>query len=137
MRSITGTHHGRNIALLRQEKGIKQESLAIDIGVSQKTISRYERKKKLDDYIVEKIAKVLDVPADLITDMGEDPVMFKVENNTFETHDTAIGNVSYYQHPSNIETLLKENATLYERLLKSEQEKVALLQEVLKDKTTS
>lgn len=51
-------HIGRKISRIREIRGIKQDYLAIELGVSQQTISKIEQSEEVDDAMLEKIAKV-------------------------------------------------------------------------------
>ncbi len=122
-------HEGRNVRRLREMMGKKQDVLAIEIGVSQQTISKIESQEKLDEDIIEKIAKALNVPAEAIKNMSDEATINYI--NTF--NDSAInqGHFSpYYCTFNPIDKVVE----LFERMLKVEQEKVALLEQILKDK---
>ena len=59
--------HGANLKRWREWRGIKQEVLADKIGVSQATLSGYEKKDELEPEVLEKITKALDIPIEAIT----------------------------------------------------------------------
>ena len=40
--NMATSHHGRNVKRIREMLGIKQEALAIDLGISQQAISALE-----------------------------------------------------------------------------------------------
>jgi transcriptional regulator with XRE-family HTH domain len=127
------THHGRNVRRLREMLGIKQEALAFDLDMTQQNFSRVEQKEEIEDQLLEKIANALKVPAEAIRNMNDEATINYI--NTFNTSDTAISNVSssnngYNYNFNPIEKLVE----LYERMLKTEQEKVATLEQILKDK---
>ena len=119
--------YGYNAKLLREILGVKQEELAERIGVSQQTVSRFESTPQLDDETLDKIAAALNISVDAIKNFSEDAAINFVAN-TF--HDSTVAN-TYHQCSFNP---LDKVIELYERMLKTEQEKVQLLQEVLKDK---
>jgi len=50
-------HIGRNISRIRELRGIKQEALAMAIGVSQQTISNIEGSTSVDEEKLALIAK--------------------------------------------------------------------------------
>ena len=50
--------HGANLKRWREWRGIKQEVLADKIGVSQATLSGYEKKDELEPEVLEKITTV-------------------------------------------------------------------------------
>lgn len=138
------THHGHAVKRFRHTLGIKQDALAIELGISQAMISMYESKEVIEDDMIEKFAKVLGVAPQIIKDLEEDPVTVIVENNTFEKG--SVGNIAPYSDIANenfgntynpVEEIIKlsqEKQALYERMLKLEQEKIALLEKLLKEK---
>lgn len=134
------TRHGHSLKRIRKAVGKKQEALAIDLGISQQAVSFYEQKKVIEDDMLEKFAKVLDVPVDLIKEMEEDPLTIIVENNTFG--DYGIG-CSYVNEDNSTKTynpidkiieLSKEKTVLYERMLELEKEKNKMMEQILKGK---
>lgn len=119
-------HIGRKIARIRELKGIKQEALAIDLGVTQQTVSNIEKSEKIEDEVLEKIAKHLGVSTEALKNFSEEAVVNYI-NNTF--HDSTHG--PFYHCTFNpidkIVELYNEKVELLERLLASEREKVELL----------
>jgi len=114
-------HIGRKISRIRELKGLKQDALAAELGITQQAISKIEQSESLEDETLEKIAKALGTTAEGVKHFNEDSI-FNNMNNTF--HDNSILNNSNYQCTFNP---LDKVVELYERLLKSEQEKVELL----------
>ncbi len=124
------SNHGLNIRRIREGKRMKQETLAERIGISQSALSNYENKEQLDNETIEKIAKGLEVPVDAITCPTEETPLNIIGTQTIT--DNATGNNSntvygYYPTFNPIDKV----AELYERLLKSEQEKVVLLEKTV------
>ena len=78
-------HQGRNVKRFREMLGIKQDALAIDLGLSQQAISALEQKEALDKDMLEKIAAVLKIPAEAIENFDEEQAI-NIISNTF--HDT-------------------------------------------------
>ena len=113
--------HGANLKRWREWRGIKQEVLADKIGVSQATLSGYEKKDELEPEVLEKITKALDIPIEAITELNEG-ALINIYSGTWQDNATAAGSI--------------QNQTFnpIERLLKAEQEKVAMLHEIIKDK---
>ena len=134
------THHGHAIKRIRKSMGVKQESLAVDMGITQALVSMYEQKKEIDDEMIARFAKALNVDPQLIKELEEDPLTIIIEQNTFENGSsnnvTGCGdNVNNIYNPiEKIIELSNEKQALYERMLKLEQEKVALLEKLLKEK---
>ncbi|MGV8092173.1 MAG: helix-turn-helix domain-containing protein [Mangrovibacterium sp.] len=122
--SVKKSNHGANVRRWREWRGVKQDVLAEQIGVSQATFSGYEKKDKLEQEVLEKIAGALDIPIEAITELGQEAAI-----NIVNAYDNA-GSINFNPSFNPIDKI----AELYERLLKSEQEKVALLQEALKDR---
>lgn len=117
-------NHGANIRRWREWRGVNQDVLAEKIGVSQATFSGYEKKAKLETEILEKVANALDIPVEAITELEEGSAI-----NIINAHDNqSIVNYSPTFNP------IDKIVELYDKLLKAEQEKVAILQEILKDK---
>ena len=139
---LKNTHHGHAIKRFRHTLGIKQEALAAEMGLSQALISTYEQRKVLNDDVIERFAKALNVAPELIKELEEDPVTLIIENNTFE--EGSIANISNVSEGNNntitnnpIEQILelsKEKTILYERMLELEKEKSALLEKLLEDR---
>ena len=133
---LRNTHHGHAIKRIRHTLGIKQDALAIDLGISQAQISNYEHKKVIDEEMLEKFAKVLNVAPEVIRELDEDPVTVIIENNTFEKGSAAgINTINNNPDPTErIIELAKEKTALYERMLELEKEKNALLEKLLKER---
>lgn len=120
-------HIGRKVARIREIKGIKQEALALELGVSQQTISNIEKSEKLEDEVLDKIAKYLGVTPEAIKNFSDEAVI-----NYFNTfNDSSINQGQNYHCTFNpldkLIELVDDNKKLYERLLQSEREKVELL----------
>lgn len=129
-------HIGRKISRIRELRGIKQEYLAVELGVSQQSISRMESSEVVEDELLERVAKILGVPVEGIKNFSEETV-FNFISNTVNNNDNATGNSLYNYYPTfnpidKLMQALEENKSLYERLLKSEQEKVELLKQQIK-----
>lgn len=115
-------HIGRKIGRMRELLGVKQETLAAELGVSQQSVSKMEQSEKIDDERLEQVAKILGVEIEAIHRFNEESIVNNI-NNTF--HDSSIQNQI---NP------VKEIIELYERLLQSEREKVAMLEKLLGEK---
>ena len=111
----TSSHIGRKISRIRELRGMKQEALAAELGISQQAVSKIEQSAEVEDGALEKIAKVLGVTVEGLKHFTEDSVF----NNINNFHDNSIQN-----NFNPIEKVIE----LYERLLASEREKIELLQ---------
>lgn len=133
--TVTKGNHGANVRRWREWRNINQDVLAEMIGVSQATMSGIEKKEIIDTETVEKLAKALDIPVEAITELTKENSVNIFSGNwsdqaTLQNIGTAATNtLAPTFNP------IDKVAELYERLLKSEQEKISLLQEVLRDKT--
>ena len=119
-------HEGRNVKRIREILGIKQDALAMELGLSQQAISSLEQKEALDKDMIEKVAKALRVPADAIRNFSDETAI-NIISNTF--HDNAV-NMNYQCTFNPLEKMVE----LYEALLKSEREKIALLERMVEKK---
>ncbi|MGL5706287.1 MAG: helix-turn-helix domain-containing protein [Tannerellaceae bacterium] len=132
--TVTKGNHGANVRRWREWRNINQDVLAEMIGVSQATMSGIEKKETIDTETVEKLAKALDIPVEAITELTKENSVniFSGSWNDQATLQQNIGGTATVAPTFNP---IDRVAELYERLLKSEQEKISLLQEVLRDKT--
>lgn len=119
----TKPHHGRNIRRFREWARMKQETLASELNWSQQKISLLEQREEIEDSILEEVAKILKVPADLIKNFDEDQA-YNIIGNTV-THNA---NVAFVQNNPSFNPIDKV-VELYES-------KIALYERMLKDKET-
>lgn len=129
-------HHGRNIKRFREMLGIKQEAMADALGAdwSQKKVSLLEQREKVEEELMRQVAAVLNVPVEAIEKFDQEFAV-NIISNSFTAHDQATGFI-YNQNPTfnpldKLLEVMEENKKLYERLLESEREKVALLSKLL------
>ena len=122
-------HEGRNIKRFREMLGIKQDALADALGDdwNQKKISLLEAKEQIEPALLEEVAKALKVPAEAIKNFDEEAAI-NVISNTF--HDHSANNVNFKCTFNPLDKMVE----LYEALLKSEREKIALLERMLEKK---
>ena len=122
---------GRKIGRVRELRGMKQETLAIELGISQQAVSKIEQSEKIEDEILEKIANILGVPSQAIKNYSDEAVIYNIQNNYEGSNNQGTNHIS--QHNCTFNPLekwlevLDENKKLYERLLASEKEKVEIL----------
>ena len=131
MQETKTVHEGRNVKRIREILGIKQEALALDLGISQQAISALEQKEALDKDMLEKVATALKVSPEAIKNFDEEKTLNVISNTFHET--TFIGSSGTFNVNPIDKWLeaLEENKRLYEELLKSEREKVQLLERML------
>jgi len=123
-------HIGRKIGRIRELRGIKQEDLAAQLGVSQKTVSRIEQSEDVEVDVLENVAKILGVTPDAIKNFTEEAVINYF--NSFYDSSVNHGTFGNYYHctfnPLNkLIEVIEKNEKLYERLLATEKEKNELL----------
>src|SRR6202000_2603384 len=82
-------HIGRKISKIRELKGMKQETLAAELGISQQAVSKIEQSAQVEEDALEKIAKILGVSTEAIKGFSEEAV-FNIISNTF--HNTSSDN---------------------------------------------
>ena len=113
-------HLGDNIRAIRELKGIKQETFAEMMGVTQAAISKLESTEKIDDERLKDIAEKLGVSTNTIKRFNAESALMYIEN--VNSYDSATG-PTFNINP------LEKISELYERMLK---EKVAEIQELRK-----
>lgn len=121
-------HEGKNVRRIREILGIKQEALAAELGLSQQAVSALEQKEALDRDMLEKISKALKVSNEAIKNFNEETAV-----NFFNTfNDDSINHGAFAAYNFNCTfNPLDKVVELYEALLKSEREKIALLDKIL------
>ena len=127
-------HQGRNVKRFREMLGIKQDALASELGDdwNQKKISLLEQKEVIEDDLLEQVAKVLKVPVEAIKNFDEEKAIFNIQNNYDGStlHHSANYQYNYQPNFNPIDKIVD----LYEALVKSEKEKVEMLQKMLEKK---
>ncbi|MBV9962212.1 MAG: helix-turn-helix transcriptional regulator [Parafilimonas sp.] len=121
--SKTG-HEGKNIKHIREILGIKQNALAIDLGLTQQAASLPEQKETLDAPMLEQVAKALKVPVEAIKNFDEMAALNIICNTSNDT--STLNAINYYPTFDPIDKIIE----LYERMLQSEKEKVEMLQKL-------
>lgn len=119
-------HQGRATKRIREILGIKQEELAIGLGITQQAVSLLEAKEVIDPKMLEDVAKVLKVPIDAITRFNEDATISVIANTFTDFKDNAIASaMNYYPTFNPIDKVIE----LLERMLKEKDEIIAELKE--------
>jgi len=127
--TIKPNHIGRKIARIRELRGMKQETLAEELGISQQSVSSIEKSETLEEERLESVAKVLGMSKESIENFSEEAVF-----NYFNSfHDQSAFNTHCTFNPlDKLVESYEENRKLYERLVQAEKEKVAYLEKLLK-----
>jgi transcriptional regulator with XRE-family HTH domain len=124
-------HIGRKISKIRELRGMKQETLAAELGISQQAVSRIEQSENVENDALEKIAAALGVSSEAIKNYSDEAVIYNIQNN-YEGSNNKGSNIGHQFNFNPIEKLVElfeENKSLYERLLASEREKIELLKQ--------
>lgn len=134
MSTTTSNHIGRKISRIRELRGMKQETLAEELGISQQAISKIEQSEAIEDGKLEEIAKVLGVSSEAIKNYSDEAVFNNIQNNYDGSVINAGPVINHHCTFNPLDKLLEaqdENKKLYERLLKAEQEKISYLEKLL------
>ena len=144
--TIGRVHHGRNIRRTRIEKNMNQEGLSELVHLSQPAVSKYEKMKVIDDEMLQRFARALNVPFDYLKTLEEDAQTVVFENNTVNNSEQSVGgaNISMGIVKSDTEDSINDSRVnnfnpidkiteLYERLLKEKDEKYAALERRLQN----
>jgi transcriptional regulator with XRE-family HTH domain len=121
-------HIGRKIARIRELRGMKQETLAEELGISQQSVSSLEKSETLEDEKLLQVANALGVTKEGIENFSEESVL-NIISNSF--HDQSALNAILHQPTFNP---IDKVVELYERLVQAEKDKVSYLEELLKNK---
>ena len=127
-------HIGRNISRIRELRGMKQEALAIAIGVSQQSVSNIEGSENVDEEKLQAIAEVLGVTAESIKSFSEEAIL-NIIGNTYHVDNSSAVNYGCTFNP--LDKLIQaheDQIKLYERLVQAEKDKVEYLEKLLKGK---
>ena len=131
-------HQGRAVKRIREILQVKQETLAEALSISQQSVSLLETKETIDPETLEQIAKTLKVPVEAIKNFDEEATVNIISNTFTDFKDNASGintncNLTFNPLDKFLE-VVEKNEKLYEALLKSEREKIALLEKMLEEK---
>lgn len=144
-------NQGANVRTLRNILGIKQETLAEELGTTQQAVSYLEQRPVLKKDMLVRIAQVLNVPVKIIEELEENPLSVVIENNHFENGSymgNGVGNTGIIENDQiqtkhnephiypldKVTELSNEISSLYERIIALEKERSSFLEELLKDK---
>lgn len=117
---------GRKIGRMRELLGMKQQTLAEALGVSQQAVSKMEQSEWISDEKLEQVAAVLGVTAEAIEHFSEDVLAQTLR--ALPKPPPPPPKESPYLRIAAFQKLV----SVYERLLQSEREKVAMLEEMLR-----
>jgi len=123
-------HVGRNLQRIRVYLGMKQEALAADLGVNQQVISKIEKQEEIEEGFLKRIAEVLGISEEVIKDFDVEKTIFNINHHNYKDANISEGATTYaiVQQINPLEKIVE----LYERLLKSEQDKIENLKKYMK-----
>lgn len=132
------THQGRAVKRLREILQVKQDTIAMALNISQQSVSVLETKETLEPEQLEKIAKELGVPVEVIKNFNEEAAVYNIQNNYDHSVNEGIvgvtnSNVTLNSLEKWLESM-EEIKRLNAALLKEKDEKIALLERVLAEK---
>ena len=129
-------HIGRKISRIRELRGMKQEALAAEMGISQQSVSHLEQSETIEDEKLEKVARALGVTKEVIENFSEESIFHNINNfNDNSVNNGPLNNFYCTFNPlDKLVEAYEENKKLYERLVEAEKEKVEYLEELLKRK---
>ena len=127
-------HMGRKIGRMREMLGIKQDVIADKLGMSQQIVSKIEQSENVDDSMLGKVANVLGVSTEAIKNFNEEATINFIQNN-YDGSKTSAGPINNNFNPlDKYIVAIDKIEKLYQELLKSEREKVVMLQKLLEEK---
>jgi transcriptional regulator with XRE-family HTH domain len=118
---ISVRHLGKKIERIRELRGMKQETLAAGLGISQQAVSKMEQSTEIDDKKLKKVADVLGVTVEGIKKFNEELAIYNIQNN----YDNTADSMTFQQN--SMEKIIE----LYERILSLERDKVSSLEKEL------
>ncbi len=130
-------HEGRNVKRFREMLGIKQDTLAADLGDdwNQQKISLLEQKETIDTPLLKQISAILKVPVEAFQNFDEEQAVNIIANTFNESaFDNAFNYGTINVHPiDKLIQLHEEKIVLYERMLKEKDEMMARLEKLIEN----
>ena len=130
------SHIGRKFGRIRELRGMKQEALAMELGISQQSVSLMEQSETIEEDKLEHVAKVLGVTREAIENFSEELAInyFNTFNETVSSSNFGHNNTCTFNPLDKLVEAYEENKKLYERLLDAEKEKISYLEKLLSKK---
>lgn len=116
---------GKRIERIRILKGIKQETIATELGLSQSAVSRLEHSEEIDKEKLGHIARILGVTPEMIENFNVDDVVNILPNSYNHADTFAPVNFQYDFNP------FEKIVELYDLLLISELARIKALEELV------
>ena len=90
METATKNNHiGRKISRIRELRGMKQEALAAELGISQQSVSHIEQSEVIDEDKLQRIAEVFGISPEAIEKFSEEAV-FNIIGNSYHDHASSL-----------------------------------------------
>ena len=121
---MSKTHIGQNVQRVRVYLGVKQDALADELGITQQEVSKIEKQEFIDERMLLNIADVLCISPEVIRNFDLERAIKNICNSDYEA--TVFGRKSENEDELQLK-MVEKIFELYERLLKSEREKIELL----------
>jgi transcriptional regulator with XRE-family HTH domain len=138
MSTLTKPNHiGRKISRIRELRDMKQEALAMALGMSQQSVSNIENSEIIEEEKLAEIAKALGVTVEAIKNFSEENMInyFNTFNDTNNSGAFNFGTNHCTFHPlDKLVEVYEENKKLYERLVQSEKDKNEYLEKLFKER---
>jgi transcriptional regulator with XRE-family HTH domain len=130
-------HEGRNVKRFREMLGIKQDTLAFELGDdwTQKKISLLEQKETIEPDILSLVSGVLKIPVEAFQNFDEEQAV-NIISNTINNHDQSAV-IQYNPVFNPIEKwleALEEIKRLNAEVIKEKESKIKLLEEIIRSK---
>lgn len=130
-------HEGRNVKRFREMLGIKQDSLAFELGEdwNQQKISLLEQKESIDPSLLQQISDTMKIPVEAFQNFNEEQAV-NIIASTIHNHDQSA--VIQYNPVVNVNPIEKiiqlheEKIALYERMLKEKDEMMVRMEQLIK-----
>ena len=124
-------HLGRKVQRIREMRGIKQEVLAVKLGLSQQSVSNLEQSDNIDDERLQKIAEILGVTIEEIKNFTDEAIftnyVYGEKNTLSQVYSQPISEIHVYNQINPIEKVVE----LYERMLKERDEIIEMYKKQL------
>lgn len=119
---------GRKIGRIRELRGIKQSTMAIELGIAQQNVSKLENRDVVGDELLKKVANILGVSPEGIRNYQEGDLQEIITcMKTKKEKQMLIDYSPPFDPMEKIVQLYDEKVELLQRLVESEREKVEIL----------
>jgi len=130
-------HHGYTIKRLRETLGMDEVAMASGMSMSEQAVLTYEQQSLLEEDILEKFAKVLNVSPNILRDFEIDPTSIVIKNyNIFEANKghVSIGNFIQEDNSTHNYHYQEKMVGLFEEMIQGQKELAGLINKLLDEK---